>query len=1485
MFSFRAYFATGLAALLVGLASSAPTDAQPAYRVKDIQTNVNVGVGLNPYGFVTSGSLVYFVGSDLVHGQEIWRTDGAGAGTFMLRDFVPGDVLSAPGSMADFGGMLFFNVGDPAVGGELWKTDGTTVGTVLVKDIYPGGSSSGPGSFTVVGATLFFTATDPVNGRELWKTDGTTAGTVLVKDVNPAGDSSPQKLTAAGGMLFFEALGSTTENRELWKSDGTAAGTVLVKDIRGGAASSFVDHLTDVSGTLFFNADNGSIGKELWKSDGTTAGTVLVRDIRVGSFSSNPKALMELNGTLLFTATTSTTGRELWTSDGTGAGTLLVKDIRPGPIGSFPANDPPRLAKVGTTAYLVAADGVNGTELWKSDGTGPGTTLVTDLCVGACSSLPNSNAAGLAQVILSEVAGMLLFSASDGTTGEELYRTDGTAPGTVLATDICPGGCTPFTSIYNYWVASLGSSLFFFADDGTNGREMWKSDGSGPGTVMVKNLTTASSLPDSLTLANGLLFFSANDGLSGDELWKSDGTDPGTTRLSDILPGSGDSSPKDLTSVGSSLFFTADDGATLLRELWKSDGTVAGTVLVRDIHPWAGWSSNPRELTDVNGTLFLVADDGSLFLGAELWKSDGTTGGTTIVKDVFPGSSSSNASWLTNVNGTLFFSANDGSTGTELWRSDGTDPGTLRVKDLSPGAASSSPLHLTNVGGTLFFVATGPSIGRELYKSDGTDAGTVLVKEICPGSCGGFTNLLQYNFLVDVNGTLFFTADDGVNGRELWKSDGTGLGTVMVADITPGTSSIRGPFSLVAQNGLLYFGADDGANGAELWQSDGTTLGTVRVTDVNPGAGTALPFATPLAGAGQEILFAATNASSGVELWKSAGSMPTTLLVQDIAPGSPASLPARFTPGLSLLFFTADDGSGEELWALPSTDVNVTKTDSSDPASTGQSFIYTLTVTNQGVNVAQAVTLTDTLPAGMTFLSSIPPTCTESSGTVRCSVLDVAPGSKRKVRIEVMPTVMGSFVNEAAAVAGQFDPFVADNETTEPTDVVASCVGAPSFTGLSSATSPGGCDVSLSWNPASGVCTGSAPIFYNVYRSTSPGFVPGPDNLVAPCSSGGAYVDPFGLEPAQSYYYVVRAEDSNFGGGGLCQNGSEDTNLVELSVVTSSICSTAPNKAPILTVTSTDTTNKLRWVNSPTGNALTIRFSDVAQPLTETDGVELVPLSAFTPNGMGGFDHTGRTNGTTYFYSAFVFNGVDTYSSATPSSGRPEDTLSAANPVEWIYSTGATALTPPSIRTGFAYAVSNDRVLHSMSSANGDWPAGWRPFQRMEAPAQGRPNVIPRPLAGASKVIFPGSQDGHVYAVDAETGSLLWRKELTIDNVQASPGGMFSAYGGAHDLVMVGTRNPSTDNVFYAVNPNTGEIAWSFDNGGGIGIINGQAAIDYPNQRVYFASYAGPATFTLWCLDFDASSVNLKWASPLSDIGGSPVLYQGRVYVGTTGGA
>jgi ELWxxDGT repeat protein len=104
-----------------------------------------------------------------------------------------------------------------------------------------------------------------------------------------------------------------------------------------------------------------------------------------------------------------------------------------------------------------------------------------------------------------------------------------------------------------------------------------------------------------------------------------------------------------------------------------------------------------------------------------------------------------------------------------------------------------------------------------------------LVKDINPTGSGNPKDL------VNVNGVFYFTADDGINGVELWKSDGTESGTSIVKDIVLGSISSF-PHTLTNVNGLLFFICNDGIHGPELWRSDGTNSGTFLVKDINPGA-------------------------------------------------------------------------------------------------------------------------------------------------------------------------------------------------------------------------------------------------------------------------------------------------------------------------------------------------------------------------------------------------------------------------------------------------------------------------------------------------------------------------------------------------------------------------------------------------------------------------------------------------------------------------
>ncbi|MEM6255899.1 MAG: ELWxxDGT repeat protein [Cyanobacteria bacterium P01_D01_bin.156] len=440
---------------------------------------------------------------------------------------------------------------------------------------------------------------------------------------------------------------------------------------------------------------------------------------------------------------------------------------------------------------------------------------------------------------------------------------------TFQVADVDPSFSSTFTVV--------GNLVYFAADDGLTGIELWRSNGTTEGTSLVEDINpgSESSFPSGLTNVDGLLFFAADDGTNGGELWRSDGTEPGTFLVEDINPGSESSSPNRLTNVDEFLFFTADNGING-RELWRSNGTEPGTFLVEDINPGNEssfedeFSSSSNELTNVNELLFFAADDGTN--GKELWRSNGTEAGTFLVEDINSGNgSSSDPANLTNVDGILFFTADNGINGEELWRSNGTEVGTFLVEDIgSDNFSLSAPANLTNVDGILFFTADDDINGRELWRSDGTENGTFLVKDITPGD---FSFSAPAN-LTNVDGILFFTADDGINGEELWRSDGTELGTSLVTDINLADDSSSNPSNLTNVDGVLFFTANDGINGEELWRSDGTEPGTSLVANINPSSRRFDEGPGSLTNFSGELLFSANNGQDGQnfrQLWRSNG--------------------------------------------------------------------------------------------------------------------------------------------------------------------------------------------------------------------------------------------------------------------------------------------------------------------------------------------------------------------------------------------------------------------------------------------------------------------------------------------------------------------------------------------------------------------------------------------------------------------------------------
>jgi ELWxxDGT repeat protein len=645
-------------------------------------------------------------------------------------------------------------------------------------------------------------------------------------EINFQSDSHPQQLTAFQSGFYFTATDGVFADfgRELWYCDGTAQGIQMIKDIRAGQNDSDPENLLVINNTLYFTANDGIHGTELWKSDGTEAGTVLVKDIRTSNNDefNGPDNLVNFNGSLFFVATDGTNDRELWKSDGTEAGTVLVKNIR-----QNGSSGPSSLFVFNNTLYFVADNGIDGKELWKSDGTEAGTTMVIDINSNSSPSFNTTN-----QFIT--LNNHFYFYASNGGNGLELWKSDGTETGTTMVKDIAPG-----VSSSNFILKGsvLNNEIIFEASNASDGLEIWKTDGTEAGTTMIRNINGigSSSISNNSVYINfnNEVYFLANDNIHGNEVWKTDGTTVGTSLLKDIRTGSASIWFTNFhvdTANNRLLFFAEGDPNSSARTLWGSDGTTNGTIELSTVED-SNTSGLVENFISLNNITVFTGEN-SIY-GNELWFTDGTTNGTEFFADMNY-SNSSNPSKFTNVNGELFFRARGLDSGEQLFKSDGTIQGTEMVKNINPSGGSSigDNAQMVNINGTLFFTAFDGTNGYELWKSDGTENGTVMVKDINPGSQSSMFSSSDTQPLTAIDNILYFYANDGVNGRELWRSDGTDAGTFMIKDIYPGSSNSSFPRSFVKFNNTIYFIANDNM-GSALWTTDGTDAGTVKVTTLN----------------------------------------------------------------------------------------------------------------------------------------------------------------------------------------------------------------------------------------------------------------------------------------------------------------------------------------------------------------------------------------------------------------------------------------------------------------------------------------------------------------------------------------------------------------------------------------------------------------------------------------------------------------------------
>ncbi len=551
-----------------------------------------------------------------------------------------------------------------------------------------------------------------------------------------------------------------------------------------------------VMGSVTFYAGyDGIHGYELWRTDGTAAGTWMVRDICLGACGSAPEWLAAAEGTLFFAADDGVHGEELWASDGTAAGSRLVADLWPGRNGSRPRG----IAGLGSKVVLAANTPGLGIEPWVSDGTAAGTISLGDLVPGLGSSV------GPFRMTLGQAGSTSLLCLRTSSSADELWATDGTAGGTVRLGDLNPGAnltCVRRLGTHPRWDPANGSDgrLYFSAEDLDHGMELWASDGSAAGTVLVADIVPGpeGSAPSWLSSAGDRIFFFARDEAEGAEPWVTDGTNSGTSRLADVVPGDEGLSWVLAAPAGERFFFSYLDD--LGRHLWVSDGTGGGTSFVRSF-----------PLSESNPTTNFVG-------------------------------------WMKGLEDRLLFAGFDASTGFEPWISDGTAAYTSLLGDLNPGPGDSFQVatvlpfllgisfdrdRLITLGDRVVFRAFDPAHGPEVWISDGTSANTRMVADIdqqtsafLPRPSVPAAEVRRYE-LADGGGHLYFGAENGA-GRALWRAPGDATPPVRLTGLGTAGTLGAGPEIVPLGTSAVFLNAT--TETWELWFSDGTPSGTRAIT-------------------------------------------------------------------------------------------------------------------------------------------------------------------------------------------------------------------------------------------------------------------------------------------------------------------------------------------------------------------------------------------------------------------------------------------------------------------------------------------------------------------------------------------------------------------------------------------------------------------------------------------------------------------------------
>jgi ELWxxDGT repeat protein len=783
----------------------------------------------------------------------------------------------------------------------------------LFANIAQNGPSSGayPRNFAAMGSTLYFLADDGIHGYELWKTEGTAETTKLVVDLTPGPASSFIYPLKAAGSYFYFAL-QLEDQTQLWAVDFQDHPHKVFSFPK----QTYLDREETIEwhGMFFFVISQPVLLQSIWKTQGTPTSTIQLTSNNLSGrlgFASTTKFVF-------FPGTDDAHGTELWRTDGTIPGTKIVKDINPGNMSS----ELQAIQAFGDNVVFAANDGVHGSEPWRSDGTEANTSLIVDLEPGGTGTDIQQFTPLRGQYLvfgyrrfwsmdqLFQVTTLkdfrstsnvfsngqrAFFSGLLNASGEELWTTDGTQAGTYLIQDLVPGVESSHCEI----LGVANQKVFFKANSFDLDNGLYVSDGTKNAIQIVKRTYNIEELGSAVNYA----YFTNFDAIAGDELWRSDGTEAGTILVKDINIDDGSSSPYSLVALDQELYFLGRDGDR--HGLWRTNGSSmpeflqegaitnlcklnSNTVMYSSsdgLHRvYTG--STPEMIRNFDRIGYIKAALGKIFFYAEkqgtnslYWVSDGTSERTKALNglprysNIFSG---------VTRNGYLYFPSCSSGFCSKLWRTNGD--ATIQVLNFPESYIS----YLFTGGGLIHFVLY-KNNAFEIWSSNGTAAGT---KPIAVSPIRMYPRSVVYP-------NLYFTR--GSNSANLWSFN---LQTKKFSELVQSNDPYPDLdfLSRIENVSLFYYDA-------KLWRTDGTPAGTFPIRDVR--------FAYSGRNVNGKVYFSGDTTSYGQEVWVTDGTSEGTRMLFDIYQGAYSSYPSYFTPFQDWIYFSArDHDHGQELWVF-----------------------------------------------------------------------------------------------------------------------------------------------------------------------------------------------------------------------------------------------------------------------------------------------------------------------------------------------------------------------------------------------------------------------------------------------------------------------------------------------------------------------------------------------------------------------------------------